>query len=396
MPNNKSSVSHEKKKKKRKIPLAVKCILIIIILLGIALTLFFFYIKQQTNPYRIATKYAETFMSKDVSALFRVTGLKEDTFTTPETFRSYLQERLNYDKISAYNMVEFSNTDDENIKQYGITWQTNERNREYNQTLTLKKSAQKLYFFFDNWEIDTSEFLAQNCSLNAPAKAAVFIDNTEVPADTDSSQTTNLSVYKLGSLFPGRHTITVKMADFTDFSTTVNMESGDYSKQKIYTITPSMLKITAETEKTLIKDGENLIRDIYKYALAGKSFKKLADIYTFEDTSKQRLEQAYNALITNHIKPATHLTDVNFTSYNASTATTYAEDGCYAIKVSANVDYTANSVVVKESTAEGGGFRQSKSGPGSSFFTITFHYKKGIWSISDTTALDACIYYIKY
>lgn len=396
MQNNKDNVSPKKKKKKRKIPLALKCIFIIFLLLGIAFTLFYFYIKQQTSPYRIATKYAETFMSKDVTALFDTMGMERDTFITPESLRNYLREHLNYDKVSAYNMVEFTNTGDENTKQYGITWQTNERNRQYTQTLTLKKSPHKLYFLFDNWKIDTSEYQAKNCSIGVPANAIVSIDGIEVPTDKASSGTANLSVCKLGSLFPGSHTISVRMAGFTDYFSATNLKSGDYSSQNIYTVTPSMLKITAETEKTLKEDAEKLIHSIYECALAGKSFEKLENACTFEDTSKEHLKQAYNTLVTNHIKSATHLTDVNFTSYSSSTATTYAEDGCYAVKVSANIDYTANSVVVKGDTTEGDSSRQNKSGPGSSFFTITFHYKEGTWSIFDTTALDACIYYIKY
>lgn len=395
----KKAASNKKTKKKQRIPLIVKWILVLLILLTITFTIFFIYMKQQTKPYRVALRYIETFMSKDVNALFDQMEFTHNSFTTPESLKNSLQEKLNYNKISSYSMVEYTNAEDENTKQYGIKWQTNERNSQYEQTLTLKKSGHKLYFLFDNWKIDTSDYLAKNCVLGAPANAKVTIDNTELAENKASAESANIVTYKLGDFFTGSHTIAVSMKGFRDYFTTINLKKGDYSKQNIYTITPSMLKITDDTQNTLEKETEKLIHSIYQSALGGKSFQKLAKDFTFENTSLENLEHAYNSLIANNIKSATHLTNVDFTSCSASTATTYAEDGCYAVQVTANLDYTATSVVVKNNVAENGTSqpaRQSRSGSGSSLFTTTFHYKNGTWSIFDTTALDACIYYIKY
>ena len=393
------NLTKKTKKKNRTIPLFVKWIIVLVFLLVIAFSVFYVYMKQQSNPNHIVQQYVETFLSKDTSALFQELKFTEGAFTTPETLRASLEELYKYSTLTSYSLVQYETSSPDTIP-YGIQYGNNSRGDAFNQTLTLKKSSEKRYFLFDKWEIDTSELLARNCTLGAPAGATVYMDGKEVTGNSPhvpDGKNENLFLYSLGDMFTGTHTIRVSMKDFQDYSTSFYLKSGDYSSQNIYTITPSLLSITEATEKNLLKKTEKLIRSIYKNALGEKPFKKIAGEYAFETSEQERLSQAYNTLVTNHIKSATHLTRVSFSDFQAKASVTYAEDGCYAVKVTSDMDYTADSVVVRETlpgneTAAG----QSKSTSGSSPFTTTFHYKNGVWSVFGTTALDTCIYYIKY
>ncbi|MCH5251534.1 MAG: hypothetical protein J1F22_01055 [Lachnospiraceae bacterium] len=396
------NAANGKSKKKRKMPLSIKWLFFLFILSGIAFMVFYFYMHRQTNPNRIVRQYVETFMSKDTSALFNQLGFTESAFSTPETLKTSLEELHKYSTLTSYSLVQYESTNPDLI-QYSIEYGNNSRGGTFNQTLTLKKSPNKLYFLFDNWEIDTTDFVAKDCSLGVPAGATVYMDSKELTPDsarTPEEKSGNLLLYPLGDMFPGTHTIKVSMEGFNDYTTSFYLKNGNYENQNIYTVTPSLLSITEESKKERLREAEKLVKSIYETALSEKPFDKITQKYTFENSEKDRLAQAYNAIVTNHIKSATHLTKVSFTSFDANTAVTYAEDGCYAIKVTADMDYTADSVVVKGASstdsASGTAPGQSKSTSGSSLFTTIFHYKDGVWSIFDTTALDTCIYYIKY
>ena len=159
-----------------------------------------------------------------------------------------------------------------------------------------------------------------------------------------------------------------------------------------------MMNVTADTEKTLIQLAEAFITAIYEGALTKLDFSAVTSDFTVEESSRTTMEQAYNTFVSNHINSSSHLTQVDFTGFSSSAASSYAEDGCYAIQITSDVDYTADSVVVPlSSTTEGQATAsQNKHTSGNSLFTTAFHYKDGIWSIHATTALDACVYYIKY
>lgn len=386
--------------KKRRIPLFVKWIIALLFLLIMAFTVFFFYMKQITRPEHITDQYVTTFMSKDTSALFDYLGFERGTFTTPDALKKSLEECHKYSSITTYGLVEYDTQDKENQRQYGLQYWDNSHNNPYSQTLIVKKSSDRLYLLFDNWEIDTSEFLAKSCLLGAPAGATVAVDDIELTENMVKASSDEVTTYQLGDMFIGTHTITVSMEGFEDFTTRVYLKSGDYKDKNIYTITASMMNITADTEKSLKKQTESLIKTLYSYALSDKSFDKLCKKITFEDSTKTSMEQAYLTLVTNNIKSATHLTDVNFSKFTSTVSSAFAEDHCYAVQVTTDIDYTASSVVVKSDTqtesAAPQTVKQYRSTTGSSLFITTFHYWNGTWCIHDTTALDACIYYMKY
>ena len=384
--------SQEKPKKKRRIPLLLKLGFVLLFILAAAFAVFFFYMRRQTNPSRIANEYVSVFMSKDVSALFDIMGFERDTFTTPETLSASLEERQKYSTITSYGMVEYAPDDPDNMRQYSIQYWDNSRGNPYTQTLVLKNTEPKLYYLFDNWQIDNSEFLARNCSLTVPAGAEVTVDDIALTSDMADSDNLDTITYRLGNLFAGTHAIVVHMEGFDEFNTNIPLTGGDYSNQALYTVTTSMLRITSETENTLKKEVEELLPALYSHALAGDSFDELSQEFTIEESARNGLGQAYQTLITNNIDSPTHITEVEFDSFSSTLASAYAEDHCYAVKVTTETRYTAGSSVVKEGQTT----PQSRSTAGNSLFTTTFHYRDGVWSIYSSTAFDACIYYMRY
>jgi len=379
-----------KAEKTKRIPTAAKWGIAAFILLVIAFTVFFIYMKQITNPNRIANNYITTFMSKDTTALFDFLGFEQGPFMTPEALNESLEECHKYSTLTTYSMVEYDTSDNENQNQYGFEYWDDGRNNPYNQTLILNKAEKPLYLLFDNWQIDTTEFVAKNCRIDAPADAKVTVDGTELTEELIKSTTSGVTTYELGHMFVGNHEIVVAMEGFENFSTNVYLKGADYNGTSLYTITASMMKVTAETETTLKEQAENFIKTLYNNALESKEFNKLTKKFTFEETMYGAMEQAYITLVSNNITSSTHLSGVEFNTFLSSAATTYAEDGCYAIAVTSEVNYTANSTVVKD------GSSQYRSTAGNSLFTTTFHYNKGTWQIYYTTALDSCIYYVRY
>lgn len=280
--------------------------------------------------------------------------------------------------------------------QYNLSFWDDNHNNPYTQTLLLNLSSSRLYFLFDQWEIDAAEFLAKNCSLAVPKGATVTVDGIDLSEHFSAVPDKDLDVYELGSLFTGTHDITVSIKGFEDYTTTTSLLAGDYSGKKIYTITTSMMKVTAETEKNLKQLAESFITSIYEGALTEQDFDSISKDFTIEKDSIDSMGLAYNTLVSNNITTASHLSKVDFTNFDSSTAATYAEDGCYAIQVTSDVNYTAESIVSSGSEDETASRQAQKTTSGNSLFTTVFHYKDGVWSINTTTALDACVYYIKY
>lgn len=385
-------ISQKKPKKKRRIPLLVKLLFVLLIILAATFAVFFFYMRRQTEPSRIADNYVSVFMSKNTSALFDVMGFERDTFITPETLSASLEERQKYSTISSYGMVEYSSDDPDNMRQYSIQYWNDNRGNPYTQTLVLNNSEPKLYYLFDNWKIDTSEFLARNCVITAPMGAEVKVDDITLTSEMAESGGTDTITYRLGNLFAGTHTLTVLMDSFNEFHTSIYLDGGDYNDRPLYTVTPSMLQITDQTREMLEKEAEDLITAIYDRALEGESFNKLSQKFTVEESARSGLEQAFQTLITNNIDSSTHLTGVDFDSFSSTSGSAYAEDHCYAVKITTETRYTASSYVAGSGQTAAG----SRSTAGNSLFTTTFHYKNGAWSVFSSTAFESCVYYMRY
>lgn len=365
-------------------------ILVFAILLG-AFFVFYFYMKEQTKASRLAEDYVSVFMSKDSGALFDFIGFQPDTFITKDSFQKSMEECHKYSSLTSYSLVQYD-SGRENQKQYGLKYWDNNHNNPYSQTLLLNLSSTRLYFLFEQWEIDKTEYLAKNCTLDVPSGADVMVDDIGLSGKITPVANGNLDTYSLGNLFIGTHTITVSMEGFEDYTVTTSLPAGDYSDRKIYTITNSLMKITAATEKTIIKRAESFIKSIYQNALSGQDFEAATDGFSIEESQKTALAQAYDTLISNHINPDTHLTQVDFTNFESSASSSYAEDGCYVIQVTSDSDYTSDSVTA---AAANGASAQNRRTSGNSLFTTTFHYKDGVWSIYASTALETCVYYLR-
>lgn len=391
--SKKASSQNPPKKKKRP---KLKWILIIIAALIVtAFLTFFIYMKQMTKPTRLVDRYVSTFMSKDSDTLFDLIGFETGTFITKDAFAKSMEECHRYSSITSYSLVP-GNSQGDNQMQYNLSFWDDNHNNPYTQTLLLNLSSSRLYFFFDQWEIDTTEFLAKNCSLAVPKGAMVTVDGIDLSEHFSAVPDKDLDVYELGSLFTGTHDITVSIKGFEDYTTTTSLPAGDYSGKQIYTITTSMMKVTAETEKNLKQLAESFITSIYEGALTEQDFDSISKDFTIEKDSIDSMGLAYNTLVSNNITTASHLSKVDFTNFDSSTAATYAEDGCYAIQVTSDVNYTAESIVSSGSEDETASRQAQKTTSGNSLFTTVFHYKDGVWTINTTTALDACVYYIKY
>ncbi len=394
-----SKSTSEHPQKKRRIPLPVKLILIFLFILILAFIGLYIYMKQQSRPDRLLQNYLDTFMSKDTDALFDILGFEKEKFITPELFEASLEECHKYSTITSYSLVRAADSSEDRLH-YDIQYWDDNRQVPYKQSLILKKSDTKLYFFFDQWQIDNSDFLAKNCSLSIPVNASATLNGTPLDSSTFTPAEKNTAVGKIGNLFIGTHTLTVSIPDFDEYSSSFYLSAGDYDKQLAHSVTASMMTPSKQTIKKLEKDAENLIHSIYENALKEKPFSKLAKKVTFEESSLDALEQAYNTLVANNIKSPTHLTDVDFNDCTSSSSSAYAEDGCYAINILSDIDYTSTSFVTINKM-EADALRpktvtSTKTGSSNSLFTTTFHYRDGKWAIYDTTALDACIYYTKY
>lgn len=379
-----------KPKKKRHIPIPVKCLFALLILLFLCGIIFTVHMKQQTNPDRIADQYISAFMAKDPAALFRFLGMKKTPFINEESFARSLEECHKYSTITSYGLTKYADPSAPDQIRYNIEYWYGAHSKPYTQTLILKKSDQKLYLFFDNWEIDYSEFFACNCSVRVPAGATVSIDDVALTKEQIKEQSGQLTTYECGDLFIGTHKITVSLEGFQDYSASTDLKNADYTDRPLYTITPSMLKITKDTEKELAKQTEKMIQALYTGALQEDSFAKLHEKYPFEAEVRPDLEKKYDTLLHNHIQGDTHLSEIEFTDFSSSCTTAYAEDRCYAIKVTTSTDYTSSSLVINNGTSH------ERSATGNSLFITTMHYLDGKWYIHDSTALESCVYYLKH
>ena len=382
-------------KKTRKIPVPVLCLLVLLVLLLAAFLVFYIRMKGQTRPDRVADRYVSTFMSRDANALFDLIGFSTSPFITRDAFARSMEECHSYSTIASYSIVQYP-AESEDQRSFGIQYWDDHNNSPYSQTLVLNRSQDRLYLLFDNWTVDATEYLAKNCSLAIPAGASATLDGVALTDDMQAETTDTSAVYTAGDLFIGNHTIQVSMEGFEDFSAQVYLGSGDYADKDIYTITTSMMTITDETEKYLKQQAKSFIRALYDTALSEKSFSDLADAFVFEDTTRSSMEQAYDTLVANNISSAAHLTGVDFADFSSTTSSAYAEDHCYAVTVTSEIEYTAQSEVPQSSAdgAEPGSSPRSTSGR--SLFTTTFHFKNGTWSIYSSTAFDTCIYYTRY
>lgn len=372
--------------KKRSIPLLVKCLaalLPLFLLCGIVCAV---YMRQQTNPDYIAERYMEAFMSKNPTALFHFLGLKRSSFVNEEAFGRFLEESYSYSRIKSYGLTRDTSSADDGIH-YRIEFRTGPHSSPVIHTLRLIKSGEKRYLIFDNWIIDHSEYLAGGCSIRIPAGAAADIDGVSLTEEQKVEERDQLATYAADTLFTGTHKIAVHMPGFQDYTADISLKHTDNIDNPLYTVTPSMLSITEDTGKELAAHTEEMIRSLYSGALENQSPDWLHNKFPFEESVQPALGQKYNTLINQMMQPASRLSGVEFREFSSSCVSAYAEDGCYAVKVTTSADYTASSTV--------SGSNYKKNTPGHSVFITTMHYRDGKWLIHDSTVLESPVYYLK-
>lgn len=373
-------------KKRRRIPLPLKCLaalLPLLILCGIVCAV---YMRQQTDPDHIAERYIDVFMAKDPSALFHFLGLERSPFVNEEAFARFLEESCSYSRIKSYGLTKDTGSSADGIC-YRIEFHTGPHSTPIIKTLRLKKSQEKQYLFFDSWSVDHEGYFARGCSIRVPAGASADLDGIPLTGEQKREERDRLITYEAGTLFTGTHSITVHMPGFQDYTAEISLGHSDDKDNPVYTVTPSMLSLTEGTKRELASHTEEMIQTLYSGVLQNKSLNWLHRKFPFEESVLSALGQKYDTLADRTMQAPTRLTGVEFREFSSSCTAAYAEDGCYAARVTTSTEYTASSTI--------SGSRYKKTTPGHSVFITTMHYRDGKWLIHDSTVLESPVYYLR-
>ncbi|MGE5472852.1 MAG: TcaA NTF2-like domain-containing protein [Ignavibacteriales bacterium] len=272
----------------------------ILIISGIAFILIAFGFYQigsnSSKPDNVATKYFSELSQANYGKAYEYLSLPENELTTKDTFISLMQKRygtspwvMSYklnnpenkkqdNSLSSLYSTDYSSND--GIKQTKlISYISKDNNQKGTEIVTLVKTNKKRLLFFDDWEVDGSNYLQSSWFITIPKGAVLFINDKEISKknikedmmtssfarQSGYSNQPQTETYKLKNVFPAEYNVKVTMKNAKDYIEKVNTQGStivlkpDDSTQK--EIEEIIKKYNTSWEKAVNKRDINLVKD---------------------------------------------------------------------------------------------------------------------------------------
>lgn len=202
--------------------------------------------------------------------------------------------------------------------------------------IPLNKQIDKKYLFFDDWKVGTGNLVCQNFSVYVPDGAKVMVDG--IPLDDTYLRETEEDErqhYVIPQLFFGMHAIHVERPDWGEVDEEISVT---YSNEEYYL---RNMQLTEDALSRLSQLAVDDMQQIYRAALGGEDFHKIAAIFTPEESYRESIAYDYNELVS-YMNQSEDLIfkQINFSEIRASAET---DEAIIRIDFNYQMDYSRKS-----------------------------------------------------
>ena len=193
-------------------------------------------------------------------ALYKYAELTNDDFINDHFFEEVAQKK--YGKVNK-DTLSLGEIKKEGDKAYVSLNYKDASGNKVNCDFIMLMKPNKKYYFFNEWKMDISSFIAQKCKVTVPSGFEVYVDGVELSAENSTVVTNNqtgMIEYEIPRIFKGEHTIFAKkdMLQACEAEVTWDKDNCEYA------IDTSTLKLVEGVETYVKSCSEAIIPLIYK------------------------------------------------------------------------------------------------------------------------------------
>lgn len=386
---------------------STKVILAIIVALAVACAVLYNVARQMSSPEEYARNYFEAIQDKDWAKTYSFLGVTESDFINESNFAQMMGKSVGTEKIVNYSILNGKAAKEGNNKSDGsgdqlksgltkaVTVQYTTQGDTEPQTLQvlLIKQPEKKFLFFDTWKVSPADYITPKLSVTVPYGTTAYLNNvkidekykTESNSPSDSSDTSGNSAdqgkqpvnYLIKNIFTGTYTLKVTSPYTEDYTQTIPAQGNDANAE----INSLKLKQTVLDEVS--KQPEEIIRNLYASALAGKDFDSVKDYFDPSADVQNNMKQRYHDVLSSIATSADSTSgfkSISFSDFQPQVVNSEAGPNM-AVTVQTSFDYSFTGV--EPSFYGSDSPTQEYSGSNSDTINFEFELSDGKWLVSD-------------
>ncbi len=340
---NKAAPKQKVAKQKKPMSKKSKIIIIVVIVIAAALVIGINSLKNSIDPKSIAKSYYEAYIHQNVDKMYTYCDLSAGgAFTDKKAFKTFYSSSdkvTDAKNIQNYNITGIDYDKSGLTAKVSITYTTNNSSISQKTTITLQKSSDKKYFFFDDWKVSlSSDDLVTNYSINVPKNATISINGTKLK-DTykeKTSSNTSYDVYKVPMMFKTDYQATVQLSNGFEIEETFK-PSSYYSST---TISLTAKNIKDSDKEILTNQVQEDINTLYESAIADKEWKEISTKFASDNSD---LEELYNSLA-KRVDGGFFSNKISSFKVTAATIRNISTNSDGSLEVSVKLNYTYKTI----------------------------------------------------
>lgn len=217
---------------------------------------------------------------------------------------------LNYESVKVHDMAEEAgkNLDDlssmlgydasdevkklksDDTKYYMIEYRVKGDEEKSYSYLTVTKTKDKNFLFWDDWKVTSSESWASDVQLTIPENAQLSMNGTKVD-DSDAETEGGMKTITIPYMFTGEYQMSVTEEGMEDYNSLIQVSSYGIDESYIELI-PS-----AEVVEELASRAGDDFKTIIESALAGEDFSAVESLFTAEALADGDVQEEYEEMV---------------------------------------------------------------------------------------------------
>lgn len=353
----------------------------------------FMLLKSFASPKRLVESYADAYTAHDSDKIFDLLCFEKSDFITPDALKSSLESRGDeYTGMTEYTIEEDTEEEDDNTLYYTVVFRDKSNSTQYAEFVTLERSDNKRFLFFDNWKMKTTGYVVKNYTISVPSGINAKVKVNDISLD-DSYKGDEDGTYVIPSCFPGTYTLSLESDFYEPYKTQFTVTEGDGGDEDYcnLSVNDQDLNISSSIEKSLGTMAAETVTDLYIGAVEEKNFSDIVDADAVD--SECDLETQYNNWINDNVKSDTCITGLEITNTQTTLGGLDYEDD--TVRASVAVEMTYNTTSSVRDYWSGKSEKRSNEGK-TGTCTLYYEYRDGSWIIYAYDNFSYAIDYEKY
>lgn len=371
-------VTKEKPTKQNRKKNIVTYIVISVIVLLVGAYLF---IDSMFKPTKVAEGYFNAVTELDADKIYGYLDVEESEFTSKEIFKKIIKsEEDSKTEIVNYNIEKVEKSTDGMSATVTIKYMEKDSKDSETATIDLVKSKNKKLLLFDNWKVNTGDYVAvKDYKFNLPTGAKLTIEGKKVDKKYIKETENGIDTYVIPALFTTNYNIKVELMGLEiEEKTRINTYSS-------YSLDFNENNISKSSKEKLQKAVKTSLENLYNNAKDKKTWDEVKSVFEYKNGDVSKVQTAYNKLLNSFSDSSSTLNSITFTKIELKSASLNSKGQLY-LSVKASYDFSLSY--------QSGDETKTNDSDDYDYMYLTFDYSDNTFKLVDATSLST--YFSKY